>query len=346
MRVRSAATLNTAADDDIKVAKRESRGGAAMVVRAMALLLLLNPSVGQPELSDACRDPARRNPCEGHREVACFLAGISLREVHHLRAWVRDPEMEAKAHQMNHQQDEEKEVGRQGTLPDPIHGHMSAQQAHIAVPRDSDFVLDRVTQRLEKLANAAVQRRGWPMKLKRSEEAVFFAVYTEGRGFYHRHRDVLGYFTSEIPPLRADLGPLGAGANVASLVKSMTTDPTLYPQSRGRVLSIVVQLAEGNGTEYEGGMLNVLAGTFDEPGLALPHVNAIRRDATVVTSPVCPGDVIIHPAFTVHEVTPITKGIRESLTWWVPGELKESAAAAAAETRATSTKGTRDKGEL
>jgi hypothetical protein len=52
-----------------------------MLVRAMALLLLLSPSVGQPELSDACRDPARRNPCEGHREVACFLAGISLREV-------------------------------------------------------------------------------------------------------------------------------------------------------------------------------------------------------------------------------------------------------------------------
>ena len=108
-RVRSSATLNTAADVDIMVAIA-SRGGAAMVVRAVALLLLLNPSVGQPELSDACRDPARRNPCEGHREVACFLAGISLREVHHLRAWVRDPEMEAKAHQMNHQQDEEKEV--------------------------------------------------------------------------------------------------------------------------------------------------------------------------------------------------------------------------------------------
>jgi hypothetical protein len=88
------------------------RGEKPMIVRAMALLLLLSPSVGQPELNYACRDPARRNPCEGHREVACFLAGISLREVHHLRAWVRDPEMEAKAYQMNHQQDEAKEVGR------------------------------------------------------------------------------------------------------------------------------------------------------------------------------------------------------------------------------------------
>ena len=112
---------------------------------------------------------------------------------------------------------------------------------------------------------------------------------------------------------------------MSDLVLSMTTDAALYPQAHRRVVSIVVQLAAGDGddsAEYEGGRLNVLTGSLDEPHLALPHVNAVRRGATVVTAPACPGDVIIHPACSVHEVTPVTSGIRESLTWWVPGDAK------------------------
>tara|TARA_B110001452_G_scaffold185841_1_gene156350 strand:- start:519 stop:1115 length:597 start_codon:yes stop_codon:yes gene_type:complete len=189
-------------------------------------------------------------------------------------------------------------------------------------------VIKRTTRRLEQLAKDAAERRGWPMTLSHSEEEVFVAIYPEGRGFYNRHRDVLPYFSREIAPAHGDehaAPESAAGATgVSELVQSMTTDAALYPQAHRRVVSIVVQLAEGDGTEaeYEGGRLNVLTGSLDEPHLALPHVNAVRRGSTVVTAPACPGDVIIHPAFSVHEVTPVTSGIRESLTWWVPGEVK------------------------
>uniref|UniRef100_A0A7S3EYI5 Fe2OG dioxygenase domain-containing protein n=1 Tax=Haptolina ericina TaxID=156174 RepID=A0A7S3EYI5_9EUKA len=216
---------------------------------------------------------------------------------------------------------------RLGTFPTAIESRMSWQPVHIRTPRTADPVLQLITDRLESLAQAAVKSRGWPMVLTPSEEDVFIAVYAEGRGFYHRHRDVLPYFSSEIPRRRkhaaqqdGDLAEALASTSVGDLVKSMMDD-SLYPQAHRRVISVVVQLAEGNGTEYEGGSLNVLTGSLNEPGLALPHVNAVRRGARVITAPACPGDVIIHPAFSAHEVTPVTRGLRESLTWWIPGNV-------------------------
>ena len=53
---------------------------------------------------------------------------------------------------------------------------------------------------------------------------------------------------------------------VTDLVKSIN-NKTLFPLARGRVITIVVQLAEGNGAEYDGGSLNVLTGEFEEPGI-------------------------------------------------------------------------------
>ena len=273
--------------------------------------------VGQP--STHCQDKAtRRNPCT-HREVVCFLNAISYREVEHLRIWLRDESTEQKATNMGHRHNRSREASHVGTYPVAIEGRMSWQPVHVRTPRATNLVFKRVTERLEKLAKAAVKRRGWPMSLTKSDEDVFVAVYPEGRGFYHRHRDVLPYFSPELGSGEgSDLGA-SASTTATDLVSSIM-DASLYPQAHRRVVSIVVQLAEGNGAEYTGGSLNVLTGTLDEPGLALPHVNAIRRGAAAITAPACPGDVIVHPAFTAHEVTPVTGGIRESLTWWIPGE--------------------------
>ena len=265
-------------------------------------MLLALAAVGQ-QPSRHCLDPARPNPCD-HSEVVCFLSGIRWQDVHYLRVWLREPDQEEKATNMGHRRNRSKEQVP-GGFPKAIEGRMSWQPVHIRAARDSDPVLARVTKHLEKLAWAAAERRGWPMSLRKSEEDVFVAVYPEGRGFYHRHRDVLPYFSREIAPEHGDEegAPASAsGTSVSDLVRSMTTDASLYPQAHSRVVSVVVQLAEGegDGAEYQGGQLNVLTGSLEEPRLALPHVNAVRRGAPVVTAPACPGDVIIHPAFSVQ----------------------------------------------
>lgn len=285
------------------------------------MIATISAVIGQ-QPSSYCMDPDRPNPCR-HSEVVCFLSGIRWQDVHYMRIWLREPEQEAKATNMGHRRNLSKEPGP--GFPRAIDGRMSWQPVHIRTPRDADPVIKRITQRLEQLAKAAAERRGWPMTLSRSEEEVFVAIYPEGRGFYHRHRDVLPYFSREITPVEEHAAQeSAAGTSVSDLVLSMTTDTELYPQAHRRVVSIVVQLAEGDGSEaeYEGGRLNVLTGSLAEPYLALPQMNAVRQGTTVVTAPACPGDVIIHPAFSVHEVTPVTSGIRESLTWWVPGNVK------------------------
>eukprot|EP00966_Prymnesium_polylepis_P144340 3332854-Prymnesium_polylepis.1 len=115
-----------------------------------------------------------------------------------MRVWLREPAAEKKATNMGHRRDRSKERGRVGTFPDPIESRMSWQPVHIREKRLADPVLHRITTRLEALAKAAVKSRGWPVSLTRSDEDVFIAVYPEGRGFYHRHRDVLPYFAAEI----------------------------------------------------------------------------------------------------------------------------------------------------
>ena len=69
----------------------------------------------------------------------------------------------------------------------------------------------------------------------------------------------------------------------------------------GRKLSIVVQLTDPS--EYEGGKLE-----FDIDGEQFTPSNFEKK-----------GSVIVFPSFYRHRVTPVTKGVRNSLVAWVDG---------------------------
>ena len=70
-----------------------------------------------------------------------------------------------------------------------------------------------------------------------------------------------------------------------------------------RKLSIVIQLTDPN--EYEGGDLE----------LYFPH----PKSPEIFRVPKERGKVIVFPSYLYHRVTPVTKGIRKSLVWWVGG---------------------------
>lgn len=77
------------------------------------------------------------------------------------------------------------------------------------------------------------------------------------------------------------------------------TDPLFWTQPHDRKLSLVIQLSDP--TEYEGG--NLLLHTSHEPTI-------IQKEK---------GMVVCFPSYTLHEVTPVTKGERYSLVVWVHG---------------------------
>lgn len=78
-------------------------------------------------------------------------------------------------------------------------------------------------------------------------------------------------------------------------VKHIDRGQTIYP----RKLSIVLQLSDPNA--YEGGNLELHY--EDEPIIAPKNI----------------GKLIVFPSFTLHSVTPITKGTRYSLVAWLGG---------------------------
>jgi len=72
-----------------------------------------------------------------------------------------------------------------------------------------------------------------------------------------------------------------------------------------RKLSLSIQLSDPN--EYVGGDLQVFDANVDSP---FPYRDVPRKK----------GSAILFPSFTPHRVTPVTKGVRKSLVWWVGGE--------------------------
>ena len=66
-----------------------------------------------------------------------------------------------------------------------------------------------------------------------------------------------------------------------------------------RKLSITVQLSDPD--EYEGGDLQFMINT------------------NVVSAPREKGTIIVFPSFSMHRVTEITKGVRQSIVGWVSG---------------------------
>jgi len=79
-------------------------------------------------------------------------------------------------------------------------------------------------------------------------------------------------------------------------------DPGLQKTSF-RKLSLTIQLTDPN--EYEGGDLEIYN----------PH----PEKGKIVKIPKEKGKIIIFPSYMWHRVTPVTKGIRKSLVWWVGG---------------------------
>jgi len=66
-----------------------------------------------------------------------------------------------------------------------------------------------------------------------------------------------------------------------------------------RKLSMTIQLSEPD--EYEGGDLQFMI------------------NQNIVNAPRKKGTIIIFPSFIIHRVTPITKGVRQSIVGWVSG---------------------------
>ena len=69
--------------------------------------------------------------------------------------------------------------------------------------------------------------------------------------------------------------------------------------SPSRKLSLVLQLADPS--QYEGGNLQVMTG--GEP-------TNVRKQRGLIT---------VFPAYTLHQVTPVTQGTRQSLVAWISG---------------------------
>ncbi len=70
-------------------------------------------------------------------------------------------------------------------------------------------------------------------------------------------------------------------------------------ESSTRKLSMTVQLSDPD--EYEGGDLQFMV------------------NQNIVTAPRTKGTIVIFPSFIIHRVTPITKGVRQSIVGWVTG---------------------------
>jgi PKHD-type hydroxylase len=68
-----------------------------------------------------------------------------------------------------------------------------------------------------------------------------------------------------------------------------------------RKLSVSIQLS--NEDEYEGGELVLYRHSFRDPA----------------TAPKTRGTVIVFPSYVIHEVTPVTKGLRKSVIAWIIG---------------------------
>jgi PKHD-type hydroxylase len=66
-----------------------------------------------------------------------------------------------------------------------------------------------------------------------------------------------------------------------------------------RKVSLTIQLSESN--EYEGGDFKILRGDVPE------------------TFPRDPGSAIVFPSYLLHKVTPVTRGTRKSLVFWLGG---------------------------
>lgn len=77
------------------------------------------------------------------------------------------------------------------------------------------------------------------------------------------------------------------------------TDPLCWNNPHNRKLSLIIQLSDPN--EYEGGELKLY--TSHDP-------ITIKKEK---------GLVVTFPSYTLHEVTPVTKGERYSLVAWIHG---------------------------
>ena len=89
------------------------------------------------------------------------------------------------------------------------------------------------------------------------------------------------------------------GSNKGKYDWHIDHSPGIY---NNRKLSLVIQLSDPS--EYEGGEL---------------QIQNYNTKNTISTIPKQKGLITIFPSYLLHRVTPITKGTRKSLVWWVGG---------------------------
>jgi len=109
---------------------------------------------------------------------------------------------------------------------------------------------------------------------------------------FHNNEKFYNFDLTEMQPLQFTKYPAGSGFYVSHIDMA-------YKSSSTRKLSFSVQLSDPS--TYEGGDL-------------LLH---LRRKPTKM--PRDRGTIIFFPSWTLHEVTPVTSGVRYSLVGWVTG---------------------------
>lgn len=206
-----------------------------------------------------------------------------------------------------------------------------------SLPRGSHPDVDRIASRLEALSVEANEATRWGFTLEtgaasegQGQQPMLRTRYTLG-GECVAHRDAIGPPTEEICEslAAAELAPRDEPSWTCEWDHRMGRVEALARRMVGIVVQLATRRDDGVALsnpeqEYTGGELILRLGTANEPALAQRLrgggvINAIRRNATRLHAPTCPGDAIFFPGLTVHEVLPVRAGTRTALVWWVLG---------------------------
>jgi predicted 2-oxoglutarate/Fe(II)-dependent dioxygenase YbiX len=166
----------------------------------------------------------------------------------------------------------------------------------------------------------ANEHSGWNFEISHSEQTQFTQYNAVGEGgqgqFYGWHVD------GQWAPYKL-YDPDNPQHQVDALLRDENNKPiqseaggdlfvdntwTTQPEWVGKVrkLSMTVQLTKEN--EYEGGLFQIDRG---------PHYEHVRY--YTVSEIATRGSIIVFPSFVHHQVTPVTRGTRESLVMWSLG---------------------------
>lgn len=137
-------------------------------------------------------------------------------------------------------------------------------------------------------------------KQKRRASVEFIGCNEETNWIYEKLSEIVGEINAEY--FRFDLNGFGEALQLTNYDESqqgMYGWHQDFGSKISRKLSVVLQLSDPS--EYEGGNLQIMG------------------NGSPVTIKKSRGFVVIFPAYTLHQVTPVVKGSRQSLVTWVSG---------------------------